>query len=101
MLSRTIDLVPHARTQSLRLTAGPLERALGLANMHLDSTPGPVRTRAAHRDAEEARALLDLQVSRARDARRLDAAALLPPPPPALAPQSISVLPDQQQPVRN
>ncbi|MGH9097465.1 MAG: PH domain-containing protein, partial [Acidimicrobiales bacterium] len=99
MLSRTIDLVPHARTQSLRLTAGPLERALRLANMHLDSTPGPVMTRAAHRDGDEARAMLDLQVTRARDARRLDGAAVLPEPPPALAPQSISVLPDQHQPI--
>ena len=86
LLSRTIDLVPHARTQSLRLTAGPFERALGLATMHLDSTRGPVRTRAAHRDAAEARVMLDAQVMRAREARHLDAAPLVA----ALAPQSSS-----------
>jgi putative membrane protein len=91
LLSRTIDVVPHARTQSVRLTAGPFERALGLATMHLDSTPGPVRTRAAHRDAAEARAMLDLQVSRAREARHLDAArSALPLPAPPMAPPSSS-----------
>ena len=51
MLSRTVDVVPHQRTQSLRLTAGPWQRALRLATVHLDSTKGPVKTRAAHRDA--------------------------------------------------
>jgi putative membrane protein len=101
MLSRTIDLVPHARTQSLRLTAGPFERALGLATMHLDSTPGPVRTRAARRDADEARAMLDLQVRRARDARQLDAASVTPLPPPAPAPQSTSEPADRHQRVRS
>ncbi|HEX4218609.1 MAG TPA: PH domain-containing protein [Acidimicrobiales bacterium] len=70
LLSRTIDVVPHERTQSLRLTAGPWQRALGLASFHLDSTPGPVRTRAAHRDAAEARQMLDHQIDRARTARQ-------------------------------
>ena len=68
--SRTMDVVPHERTQSVRLTAGPLQRALGLATMHLDSTRGPVKTRAANRDALEARAMVDRQVERARAARR-------------------------------
>jgi putative membrane protein len=92
LLSRTIDVVPHQRTQSLRLTAGPLERALGLASVHLDSTRGPVRTRAANRDATGARTLLDREVERSRSARQLatsppgtapvdldDAAAPVPP----------------------
>ncbi len=68
--SRTIDIVPHERSQSLRLTAGPLQRALRLASLHLDSTPGPVKTRAAHRDASVARELLDRQVERARSERQ-------------------------------
>jgi putative membrane protein len=71
LLSRTIDVVPHQRTQSLRITAGPVERALGLASVHLDSTPGPVKTRAANRDAGEARQLLDRQIERARTARHM------------------------------
>ena len=69
LLSRTIDVVPHERTQSVRLTAGPLQRALGLASVHLDSTRGPVKTCAANRDRQTARAMLDLQVERARHAR--------------------------------
>ena len=69
LLSRTIDVVPHERTQSVRLTSGPLQRALGLATVHLDSTRGPVKTRAANRDALAARSMLDRQVDRARKAR--------------------------------
>jgi putative membrane protein len=73
LLSRTIDIVPHQRTQSLRIAAGPVQRALGLASLHLDSTPGPVKTRAANRDAGEARTMLDRQVERGRAARRVAA----------------------------
>jgi putative membrane protein len=69
ILSRTIDVVPHERTQSVRVTAGPVQRSLGLASVHLDSTRGPVKTRAANRDAREARAILDRQVDRSRLAR--------------------------------
>ena len=68
--SRSVEVVPHERTQSLRLTAGPLQRALGLATVHLDSTRGPVKIAAANRDGTEARATLDAQVERARAARR-------------------------------
>jgi putative membrane protein len=71
--SRSVEVVPHERTQSLRLTAGPLERALGLATVHLDSTRGPVKIAAANRDGGEARATLDAQVQRARAARRREA----------------------------
>jgi putative membrane protein len=70
LLSRTVDVVPHERTQSVRLVAGPWQRALGLATLRLDSTRGPVRTRVPHRDAAEARSLLDREVDRARSARR-------------------------------
>ncbi len=80
LLSRTIDVVPHQRTQSLRLAAGPVERALGLASFHLDSTPGPVKTRAAHRDATEAREMLDRQIERARTARQVDSVQPVPAP---------------------
>jgi putative membrane protein len=80
LLSRTIDVVPHQRTQSLRLSAGPWERAFGLASVHLDSTPGPVRTRAAHRDASEARQMLDRQIDRARMARQIGTQQSAPAP---------------------
>ena len=69
LFSRTIDIVPHERTQSVRLTSGPWQRVLGLATVHLDSTRGPVRTRAANRDRTVARAMLDRQVERAHQAR--------------------------------
>jgi putative membrane protein len=79
LLSRTIDVVPHERTQSVRLTSGPLQRALALATVHLDSTRGPVKTRASNRDGTEARAMLDRQVERARRARLHQ---WVPSPPP-------------------
>lgn len=65
------DVVPHARTQSVRVTQGPWQRRLGLASMHIDSTPGPVRIAALHRDAHQVRALANAQADRARMARRL------------------------------
>ncbi len=80
LLSRTIDVVPHQRTQSLQITAGPVERALGLASVHLDSTPGPVKTRAANRDADEARSILDRQIERARSARQIASGRPTPAP---------------------
>ena len=70
LLSSSLEVVPHERTQSLRLSAGPWRRALGLAAVHLDSTRGPVRITAANRDADEARTVLNLEVERARVARR-------------------------------
>lgn len=65
----TWDVVPHARTQSVRVTQGPWQRRLRLASVHVDSTPGPVRIEAAHRSAEDGRALADAQADRARAAR--------------------------------
>jgi putative membrane protein len=76
-----LDIVPHERTQSVRLAAGPLERALGLASLHLDSTRGPVKTRVSNRDAGEARGMLDQQIERARRARSLISGSPLSPPP--------------------
>jgi cytochrome P450/uncharacterized membrane protein YdbT with pleckstrin-like domain len=66
---RETDVVPHEKVQSVRLSQGPLQRRLGLATLHLDTTPGPVQVSAAHRDAVEARRLLDTEVDLARRAR--------------------------------
>jgi putative membrane protein len=68
-LTRYIDVVPHARTQSVRVTQGPWQRRLGLATTHVDSTPGPVRPHAVHRDAIDARLLAEAQVALATRAR--------------------------------
>ena len=47
-VTRRLTVIPHARTQSVRLTQGPWERSLDLASVHVDSTPGPVKS---HRPA--------------------------------------------------
>jgi putative membrane protein len=70
MLTRRTHVVPHERVQSLRLSQGPWQRRLGLADVHVDSPPGPVRVRARHRDAAEARLLLNREGERAALARR-------------------------------
>jgi putative membrane protein len=74
VLTRRTHAVPHARVQSLRLRQGPWQRRLGLADLHVDSPPGPVKVRARHRDAEEARALLELALDRVHEAQSSAAA---------------------------
>ncbi|WP_067825383.1 PH domain-containing protein [Actinomadura kijaniata] len=68
-LCRRTDVIAHARAQSVRLTSGPLQRALGLATVHIDAPPGAVRVAAADRDLGEARAIVESTASRARTAR--------------------------------
>lgn len=82
---RETDVVPHARVQSARLSQGPLQRRLGLATVHLDTTPGPVTATAAHREAADARRLLDAEVALARQARGRSVPErwMRPPEPPA------------------
>jgi len=67
--NRRTHVVPHARVQSLRVTQGPLQRRLGLADMHVDSPPGPVTVRAQDRLATEARAILEQEIAVSRQAR--------------------------------
>jgi putative membrane protein len=66
---RFVEVVPHARVQSLRLRQGPLQRRLGLATVEVLTTPGPARPRARHLDAGEATRLLNAQVGRSGRAR--------------------------------
>ena len=72
-VTRRLSFVPHARTQSMRVTQGPWERLLGLATVHVDVTPGPVRVRGLHLDETFARRVADEQAERARRARGTDA----------------------------
>jgi uncharacterized protein (DUF885 family)/uncharacterized membrane protein YdbT with pleckstrin-like domain len=72
VLYRNLTVVPHAKTQSVRLTQGPIQRRLGLASAHVDTTPGPVDAVIRHRPASEARAFALAQADRARTARRVD-----------------------------
>jgi putative membrane protein len=69
-VSRRTSIVLHHKTQSVRLEQGPLQRRLGLANVHVDTPLGPTDAIALHRDQHEAAALLDAQANRAREARR-------------------------------
>jgi putative membrane protein len=70
-LRRRLDVVPHARTQSVAVTQGVLQRALGVASLHVHSTPGPVDPVVPHLSAHIAAGLLQDQAARARRARRL------------------------------
>jgi len=71
-VTRRTMVIPHARTQSVRLTQGPWERALDLASVHVDSTPGPVAVMALHLDAMTARYVVDAQAVRAEAGRAAD-----------------------------
>jgi putative membrane protein len=68
--TRRTHAAPQARIQSVRITQGPLQRRLGLADVHADSPPGPTTVRARSRDAEEARRLFGVEVAMTAWARR-------------------------------
>ena len=57
-------IIPHTRTQSVHMTQGPWERALNLASLHVDTTPGPVSVVALHLDVDEVREALYGQAGR-------------------------------------
>jgi putative membrane protein len=69
MLSRRTEVVPLARIQSVNLHQGPVQRLLGLADLDVDSPPGPVHASGRHQDAGSARRLLDTVVVASREAR--------------------------------
>jgi putative membrane protein len=69
---RRLDVIAHARAQSVRLTAGPLQRLLGLGTVHIDGPPGPVQVAAENRDLAEARAITEAAAQRAHRARAAD-----------------------------
>jgi putative membrane protein len=68
--ARRTHAAPQARVQSVRITQGPRQRLLGLADVHTDSPPGPTVVRARHRDAAEARRLFGVEVAMTAWARR-------------------------------
>lgn len=69
-LINTSDVVPHSKTQSVRITRGPLQRRLRLATVHVDTPKGPVSLAAKHLGQQSARQLALTQLDRARAARR-------------------------------
>ncbi len=66
------NIVPHAKTQSVRIEQGPLQRRVRLAHVHVDTPKGPVNVIARHLDADVARELAMTQLDRARAARAAD-----------------------------
>jgi putative membrane protein len=77
-LNRIRNVVPHAKTQSVRIIQGPLQRALRLANVHVDTAKGPVNAVARHLDSGAARELTLTQLDRARSARIADRTRFAP-----------------------
>ncbi|MCO5994388.1 PH domain-containing protein [Actinoallomurus rhizosphaericola] len=69
---RRLDVIAHARAQSVRLTAGPFQRLLGLGTVHIDAPPGPVQVAAENRELGEARAIVESAAGRAHRARATD-----------------------------
>ena len=106
---RRLVVVPHERSQSLSIDQGPIERRLGLVNVGLHSTPGPIQPVVAHLSTADAAALLAGQTERARVARAAQgperwmqrqaplpaalAEGTAPPPPPLPAPPPPPPLP--------
>lgn len=68
-LRQVTDWVPLAKLQSVRRSEGPLQRRLGLANVHLDTAGRSVHAVARDRDTAEADALVDWLATVARAAR--------------------------------
>lgn len=66
LLVWTRDIVPHVKTQSVRIRQGPLQRWCRLADVHLDTTPGPVDAVARQLDVAAARAMALGQPDRSR-----------------------------------
>ncbi len=66
---RVVEIVPHARMQSVRLRMGPLAKRRGTAAVEVETPPGPVRAHAPDRELGEARQVLDRVVGYARQAR--------------------------------
>jgi putative membrane protein len=77
--------VPLAKTQSVRLVQGPLQRRLGLATVHLDAAGKRVRAEFRERQQDQARSLVGELAALSRSARRqasLPAGPAEPPQPP-------------------
>ncbi len=73
-LTKVEDVLPHAKTQSVRIEQGPLQRRLRLADVHCDTPRGPVNVVARQLDVAVARELALSQLDRARAARADDRA---------------------------
>ncbi|WP_398694231.1 PH domain-containing protein [Streptomonospora wellingtoniae] len=73
LVCRVTEIVPHTRTQSIRMTAGPIDRRRGVATVEADTPPGPIRAHASGRGLEEARRIVDGMAAFGHAARRSNA----------------------------
>lgn len=71
LITRVLNVVPHAKTQSVRVSQGPLQRRLELADVHVDTTAGPVHLTADCLADADARQLALTELGRAAQARAL------------------------------
>jgi putative membrane protein len=69
-VKRRTDIVPHRKTQSVRVRQGPLQRRLGLVDVTFQTTPGPVDAVAKHRPQRELPQWVTAQLDRGARARR-------------------------------
>lgn len=67
-----LDVIAHARAQSVHIVSGPLQWLLGIGTVHIDAPPGPVQVAAVNRDLGEARVIAEATTERARRARATD-----------------------------
>jgi putative membrane protein len=70
-VKRRTDIVPHHKTQSIRVSQGLLQRRLRVVDVTFQTTPGPVDAVAKHRPLEEIPEWVNDQLERAANARRL------------------------------
>jgi putative membrane protein len=68
-VARSVQVVPHARVQSLTLEQGPVQRSRELASVRVVSTPGGVDPRVHHLTLGEAERLVEEQRTRSTAAR--------------------------------
>lgn len=70
-LRRRVQVVPQGRVQSIALRQGPIDRRLGLADLHLVSTVGPVSPVLEHLTVTDATALAQIESTLTAAARRV------------------------------
>jgi putative membrane protein len=68
-VARSVQVVPHARVQSLTLEQGPVQRSREVASVRVVSTPGAVDPRVHHLALAEAERLVEEQRTRSTAAR--------------------------------
>jgi len=71
-VTRRLQVVDHARVQSVRLTQGLWERSLGLASVHLDLPPGRIHAVWPHFGLQQCQELLGQEIQHMRAARASD-----------------------------